>query len=337
MDEAAFVLRLLEDQSVGIADDKRWKICAHYLLARLYATCPKAELHNATKAVEHGTSACEMSGWAEPICLDALAAAYAEAGRFDLAVQQQKDAIVCLSGNIVRLRTAFVNRLTMYERGVPKSPKGLVARWEFDQSKDGMVLDTSGNNLHGRLVGDANVYADPDRGNVLHLDGEGDWVDCGADLRFDITDEITICAWIKVSKFDKGRQAIIANGVAATIWWGLQLNETTDTIEFSWDGARTAGVDLCADLVAHTSVNDGKWHHVSGVYDGRRINLYVDGERDAALPTLVFPSISTPTGPVLIGKRAGLPREWNGLIDDVRIYNRAMSEEEIVELYNSTK
>jgi hypothetical protein len=81
--------RTLDDQSAGTANDKRWMICAHYLLARLYTTCPMAELHSVTKAIEHGTSACELSGWGEPICLDALAGAYGEAGRFDLAVKKE--------------------------------------------------------------------------------------------------------------------------------------------------------------------------------------------------------------------------------------------------------
>jgi tetratricopeptide (TPR) repeat protein len=130
LDEASLILRLLEDQNSGTAKNKLWPTCAHYLLARLYATCPMAELHNVTKAIEHGTTACELSGWAEPICLDAIAAAWAEAGRFDLAVHRQKEAIERLSGNKALMRTIFVNRLTMYERGLVKSPKGLVARGE---------------------------------------------------------------------------------------------------------------------------------------------------------------------------------------------------------------
>jgi hypothetical protein len=75
-----------------------------------------------------------------------------------------------------------------------------------------MVVDTSGNNLHGRLVGNARVYADPERGSVLRLDGEGGGVDCGADARFDMTDEIAVAVWIKVGVFDKAWQAIIAKG-----------------------------------------------------------------------------------------------------------------------------
>jgi len=333
LDEVSLVLRLLEEPNTGTAENKLWPIRAHYLLARLYATCPMAELHNVTKAIEHGTKACELSGWAEPICLDGLAAAYAKAGRFDLAVRWQKDATEQLSGNKEVMRTIFVNRLTTYERGLAKSPKGLVARWEFEQSKDGIVPDTSGNNLHGRLVGDAQVHADPERGNVLRLDGEGDWVDCGADGRFDITDEITISVWIKVAVFDKTWQAIVAKGDGT---WRLQRYHTTDTLEFACSGVvSTTSTNENGSLAGHASVNDGKWHHIAGIYDGRRLSLYIDGELDTFALAAAFTRINTSTDSVLIGTNSGFqpPREWNGLIDDLRIYSYALPPEDIKALH----
>jgi hypothetical protein len=257
--------------------------------------------------------------------------AYAEAGRLDLAVQRQKEAIVQLSGIKAWMGTLFANRLTMYEHGVAKSPKGLVARWEFEQSKDGMVADTSGNNLHGRLVGDAQVYADPERGNVLRLDGEGDWVDCGADARFDITDEITISVWIKVGKFDKVWQAIIAKGGT----WRLQRDRTTDALEFACSGVNTPGTFYVGNLFGRANVNDGKWHHVAGIYDGRRLSLYIGGELDTFAPAVAFTRINTSTDHVLIGMNADLqpPREWNGLVDDLRIYSYALPPEDIKALH----
>jgi hypothetical protein len=216
---------------------------------------------------------------------------------------------------------------------VAKSPKGLVARWEFEQSKDGIVPDTSGNGLHGRLVNDAHVYADPDRGHVLRLDGEGDWVDCGTDRRFDITDEITVSAWIKVSRFDKPWQVVIAKGHGT---WRLQRDFTTDTLEFACSGVQaTTSTNRFGNLGGHANVNDGKWHHATGVYDGRRISLYIDGEPDATSPVLAFNRINTSTDPVRIGNNVGgqAPQEWNGLIDDVRIYNYALSPVDIKALY----
>jgi serine/threonine protein kinase len=331
-DEQALVIRLLDNETTEIPKDKRWMISAHYLLARLYATCPVAELHNTTKAIEHGTTACELSGWAESICLDALAAAYAEAGRFDLAVQRQKEAIERLSGVKAWMRTVFASRLTMYEHGLAKSPKGLVARWEFEQSKDRIVPDTSGNNLHGRLVGDAQVYADPDRGNVLRLDGAGDWVDCGADAMFDVIDEITVSVWIKVGKFDKEWQAIVTKGDST---WRLLRNRTTDTLAFACSGVNTPETGPYGTVYGRVNVNDGRWHHVAGVYDGRRLSLYVDGELDTAVPTFASTRINTSTERVGVGMNSATrpPREWNGLIDDLRIYGYALSPEDIRALH----
>ncbi len=334
VDETAFVLRLLEDQSAGVAPDRRWTICVHWLLARLYATCPAAEIHNVAKAIEHGTVACELSGWAEPICLDALAAACAEAGRFEPAVQRQKEAMERLSGTRACLATIFANRLTRYERGTAKGSEGLVARWEFEESKDGMVPDTSGNNLHGRLVGDARVYTDPDRGQVLRLDGAGDWVDCGADGRFDLTDAITISVWIRVGGFDKAWQTVVAKGNRA---WRLQRDRATDDLQFAGGGvgATRARSEPNAGGRDRTHVNDGKWHHVAAVYDGRRLSLYIDGAPDTVVPALAFTRIDTSTDPVLIGNNAGAPgpSEWDGLIDDLRIYNYALPPQAIKALH----
>lgn len=108
----------------------------------------------------------------------------------------------------------------------------------------------------------------------------GDWVDCGADARFDLTDEITISAWIKVGKFDKPWQAIIAKGDKA---WRLQRDQATDALAFSCSGVLpvlmpTEDLDW-GELPGHTAVNDGRWHHIAGVFGGGRMSLYVDGAR----------------------------------------------------------
>jgi serine/threonine protein kinase len=335
LDEAAFAVRLLENQGAGSAPDRRWRICAHYLLARLYTTCPVAELHNVTKAIEHGETACELSGGAEPLCLDALAAACAEAGQLELAVQRQREALARLSGTKAWMAPVFANRLTRYERGMTKRPAGLVARWEFEESKDGTVPDTSGNNLHGRLAGEAGLYTDPERGHVLRLDGEGDWVDCGADERFDLTDTITISVWIKVDRFDKTWQTIVAKGDGA---WRLQRDRATDDLQFACGGVgatRARPASSPASPRDHTDVNDGKWHHVAGVYDGRSLNLYLDGALDTIVPALAFTRLATSKDHVLIGRNVGAagPCEWNGLIDDLRIYSYALSPQDIKALH----
>ncbi len=100
---------------------------------------------------------------------------------------------------------------------------------------------------------------------------------------------------------------------------------------------RIAAPDLAwGNILGDASVNDGRWHHVSGVYDGRRLSLYVDGELDTFTPAVAFTRINTSTDHVLIGGNAETrpqPREWNGLIDDVRIYSYALAPDDIKALH----
>jgi hypothetical protein len=194
------------------------------------------------------------------------------------------------------------------------------------------VADSSGNNLHGRLVGDAQVYADPERGSVLRLDGAGDWVDCGADAKFNITDEITISAWIKVVKFDQPWHTIISKGNYA---WRLGRDRMTDALAFCCFDVDSQWRWHHEHAFGRVNVNDGRWHHIAGVYGGGKLSLYVDGRPDTFAPAGPFWCINTPGDHVLIGGNAFAqpPQEWNGLIDDVRIYNYAVAPEDIKALH----
>ncbi len=73
------------------------------------------------------------------------------------------------------------------------------------------------------------------------------------------------------------------------------------------------------------------WHHVAGVYDKEKIYLYIDGSLDAS--AAAPGTIRVNEAPVYIGENSQMPnRFWNGMIDDVRIYNYALSAEEISEI-----
>ena len=65
-----------------------------------------------------------------------------------------------------------------------------MAWWPFTalDAVDGYVQDASGHGLRGEFVGDAGIITDPDREYVLSLDGEGDWIDCGQDTRYNLAD-----------------------------------------------------------------------------------------------------------------------------------------------------
>ena len=83
-----------------------------------------------------------------------------------------------------------------------------------------------------------------------------------------------------------------------------------------------------SNIRGSVSVNDGQWHHVAGVYDGSVMSLYIDGELDVS--SICKGSIDVTDKPLYIGENSEEPnRFWNGLIDDVRIYNCGLSQSEI--------
>ncbi|MHC4440707.1 MAG: LamG domain-containing protein, partial [Planctomycetota bacterium] len=82
-------------------------------------------------------------------------------------------------------------------------------------------------------------------------------------------------------------------------------------------------------------MDDGQWHHIAASYDGTTFYVYADGELDASEPSTG--QITLSSYPLYIGNNSqNTDREWNGLIDDVMIYNRALSQEEIQILMQSS-
>jgi hypothetical protein len=82
----------------------------------------------------------------------------------------------------------------------------------------------------------------------------------------------------------------------------------------------------------NTAVGTNEWHHVCGTYNGSSIDLYLDGALDASLPNTMTP-IGTSTTNLFIGENPeATGRYWDGLIDEVRIYSRALSRAEILYL-----
>jgi len=203
---------------------------------------------------------------------------------------------------------------------------GLVGWWELDDGSGQTVADSSGNNLRGTIVGNP-LWIDGVEGHALQFDGDGDYVDLGNDSSLNITHQITVAAWIKVDTFDCEWQAIITKGDGS---WRLQRNGTKNSIEFACTGAFVPGA-LVGSLFGTVNVNDGRWHHIAGTYDGSRVCLYVDGKLDVS--SEATGSIRVNDYNVLIGANAEKPgRNFKGSIDDVRIYSYALSPEELAQL-----
>jgi len=323
-------------------------------LAWLQATCPEGEFRNGVQAVEKATRACELTNWKNASYIDTLAAACAEAGNFDEAIKWQKKAVDLLPKE---QRSRYHKaKVKLYQAGQPYHRQRLFAKqmvgwWTFEQVKGKSVPDSSGKNLDGKLVGDAHIISDPIRGNVLSLNGDGDHVIVpSAGARLNASQALTVCLWVKsnVTNTDKG--FIIFGDHTDKYGTGGE-----DDRDMRYDAAGTAGgtnLIKCAitsnatggrvpgrqQLESSSNVQTTQWQHLAMTWSsGDVTKLYINGVEDT--PMSVEPAHSgTLTGYTKLiigkgGKDIGIDKSWNGLIDDVRIYNYALSEAEIKALY----
>ena len=141
---------------------------------------------------------------------------------------------------------------------------------------------------------------------------------------YNIPGPITVFAWMKVKKFDRGWQTIISKGDKT---WRLARNKWHNYMEFCCSGLDPHGI-----LIGKKNVNDGKWHLLVGTYDGQKMTLYVDGEVDMKMEAKGL--INQDDYPVNIGANAQRKkRDFEGWIDELGILKRALSPSEVKEMW----
>jgi len=112
---------------------------------------------------------------------------------------------------------------------------------------------------------------------------------------------------------------IVTKGNSA---WRLSTGSTSGTVHFAVTGRPDYHY-----VDGQTGIQIGRWHHVCACYDGADIRPFIDGKEDPASPVAYAGRITTNEYDVCIGKNLEYPdaRGRDGLIDDVRIYNRALT------------
>ena len=193
----------------------------------------------------------------------------------------------------------------------------LIAHWALNEIEGDIASDSAGDNA-GLLFGGP-VWR-PDEGKKdgsLQLDGTDDYISIPYVLN-PASRAFTVCAWINGGATG---QVIVSqtdgNGFGST-WLGIDPT----------DGKLMT--NLCFfELVSEKVITDGQWHHAVLVWNGYRRSLYVDGQ-EVVSDASDFNALSA-TGGMYLGAGKNLDAEtfFSGLIDDVRIYNKVLSAEEI--------
>ncbi len=189
------------------------------------------------------------------------------------------------------------------------------------------------------LALEGNLYAEPEveRGEptglneskrlkyALQFDGEK-YVEIPHSSSLDITEEISFGAWIKVDEFDASWQAIMGKGDHT---YQIRRDGSANNLRAEIRGGDGGNVSVSAS----TDVSDGEWYHAFAVYDGSEVRIYINGNEEGSVGR--SGTIGSTTGDLLIGANydGSYRRYWKGKINDVRIYDRALNEDEISDLH----
>ena len=211
-------------------------------------------------------------------------------------------------------------------------PTGMVSCWKFDEGAGGTALDSVGSN-DGTIYGA--TWTNGIVGSALSFDGD-DYVDCGNDTSLMITDVISIEVCIKWNKEDlEWYSGIVAKGDNFTEQSYCLQTHPDGYLAFAYSPTPD---NPCAGLGSNTVVGDDRWHHIVFILDTNNgvAKIYIDGRLDAENSDLPKGEpMPTTEGPVTIGVSLYFPEYFQGVIDEVAIYNRALTTEEIKEHYQS--
>lgn len=222
----------------------------------------------------------------------------------------------------------------MFAQGTQTSlDSGMVAFFPFS----GNAGDSSTSMIDGivhNAVLDTGLNGQP---NQSYFFNGNAWIDCGLDDR-GITDQISICAWVKTE--NSSYQWVVGkyggNAVSSDHGYALLMGNSVQGYDglVSMDGRdgnqvyKRSGYDL-------TAMNDGKWHFLTGIVDGQHWKIYVDGQlKSDSMYSNLMADLRSPAIPLSIGNR--LPQQtqsFQGNIDQVRIYNRPLCQAEISALF----
>jgi type II secretory pathway pseudopilin PulG len=249
----------------------------------------------------------------------------------------------------VQIQTDFTNsnktKTFTTSAYLPANASGIAGCWKLDETSGTIAKDSSGNGNDGTLVNMSppGCWTTGQINGALRFNGTDNYVDLGTDpsLNFGDSKPFTITAWINTTD-DYGLIVSLRNPDLD----GADIDFAVGDAGGGCSGPGKAVILVRQDsggqwacVISKTPVNNGQWHHVAAVRTGNTVELFVDGNSQGK------GSGAQAGGAITTNVRAiGCEVYWDcggdescslaGTIDDVRIYNRALTAAEIAQLAN---
>ncbi|MCX5645879.1 MAG: discoidin domain-containing protein, partial [Phycisphaerae bacterium] len=193
----------------------------------------------------------------------------------------------------------------------------LVGWWQFDETSGNVATDSSGQGNDGAIVGPPQ-WVPGKIGGALQFNGST-YVNCGNKPSLNIRNQITMAFWFKVQAFSNTWETFLAKGDGA--YRSARSGGTGNATHMGVTGANY--------FDAVTVITDNQWHHWAGTYDGTTAKIYIDGKVDAQA-TYGGQIGDSSAYNLYIGENAqATGRFLHGLLDDVQIYDNALTVVEI--------
>jgi hypothetical protein len=207
----------------------------------------------------------------------------------------------------------------------PSGTPDLILEYLFEEAPSSLAaLDTSGNNHHGALLGNAKIDS------ALILDGNGDCVDAGSHADYHPAGAFSVSAFINMTSWGGNWNNVIAGTRGeSNLGWQLRRNSSNQNLTFTIRG--TSGADDPRGTIV-PPLNE--WIHVAGVFDpnGGTRTVYINGIQDVQIADSSTVAVSDHK--LYVGARAnsgntGPEGFFNGSINDLRIHRRALTVNEV--------
>jgi PKD repeat protein len=199
---------------------------------------------------------------------------------------------------------------------------GLVAAYGFDESNGTTVTDASGQGNHGTISGASRITTGR-FGNALSFNGTSDWVTVNSSPSFDMTSSMTIEAWVYPTSTAAASQTLVTKEVSGNVAYYLAASSSSSTPQFSV----ITGGGAWWNLYGTSALAANTWVHLAATYDGTTQRLYINGTEVARRAQ--SGDMMVGSGALRIGGNSLWGEYFKGYIDEVRIYNRALTQAQI--------